>query len=84
MEVQLPENQRPIHYKEWALYLFLTSLPLIGFILLLVWAFGDGGNINRREFARGYLLLFVIGIVIILLFLFFFGGLAFFSSLMDR
>ena len=84
MEVHLPENQRPLNYKEWALYIFLTSLPLIGLILLLVWAFSDSGNVNRREWARGYLLLFVIGIVIILLFLFLFGGIALLSGLMDR
>ena len=84
MEVYLPENQRPLNYKEWALNIFLTSLPLIGFILLFVWAFSDGGNINRREFARGYLLLFVIGIAIVLLFLFLFGGAAFLGGLMNR
>ncbi len=84
MEKNLPENQRPLSYKEWALYIFLTSLPLVGFILLLVWAFTNEGNVNRREFARGYLLLFVIALIIVLLFLFLFGGMAILGGLVNR
>lgn len=44
----------------------LMCVPLLGFILLLVWAFGDGsGNPNRKNYARAMLLMQVIACVIL-------------------
>ena len=63
-------------YKEWALTVFISTLPLIGFIMLLVWAFGDDPNIHKKNWAKGSLLLALIGFIIIFFFLFVFGGLA--------
>ncbi len=63
---------------QWALTLFLTSLPMIGFILLIVWAVGDDSNLTRKNFAKGSLILFAIAISLTILFLVF-GGLAFLS-----
>ncbi len=80
MEMEIPENQKPLNFKEWALNIFLASLPLIGLILLLVWAFNETGNIHRKEWAKGMLLLYVIGFVLAILFLFAFGGFAILSG----
>lgn len=72
-------NNRTLDNKEWALTIFISSLPLIGFIMLLVWAFSDG-NIHRKNWAQGTLILWVIAIAIALAFLFLFGGLAMISN----
>ncbi len=68
-------------YKEWALTVFISTLPLIGFIMLLVWAFGDDANIHKKNWAKGSLLLALIGFIIVFFFLFVFGGLAMLASL---
>ncbi len=68
-------NNRTLDPKEWALTIFISSLPIIGFIMLLVWAFSDG-NIHRKNWAQGTLILWVIALAIALAFLFLFGGLA--------
>lgn len=68
-------NNRTLDAKEWALTIFIAGLPLIGFIMVLVWAFGDG-NIHRKNWAQGTLILMVIALAIVLAFLFLFGGLA--------
>jgi len=68
-------------YKEWALTVFISTLPLIGFIMLLVWAFGDDANIHKKNWAKGSLLLTLIGLIIVFFFLFVFGGLAMLASL---
>ena len=60
---------------QWALTLFLASLPMIGFILLIVWAVGDDSNLSRKNFAKGSLILYVIFLSFGILFLIF-GGLA--------
>lgn len=73
----LPANQRPLNFKEWALNIFLAGLPLIGLILMLVWAFSSEGNIHRKAWAKGMLLIFVIIFVLSIIFGLIFGiGLA--------
>lgn len=68
-------------YKEWALTIFISSLPLIGFIMLLVWAFGDDANIHKKNWAKGSLLLALIALIMVFFFLFVFGGIAMLASL---
>ena len=68
-------------YKEWALTIFISSLPLIGFIMLLVWAFGDEANIHKKNWAKGSLLLALIAFIMVFFFLFVFGGIAMLASL---
>ena len=51
----------------WIGTLILLSIPIVGFILCLVWAFG-GGNLNRRNLARACLIFMVIGIVLSIIF----------------
>ena len=70
------QNATVMSYKEWALTLFLASIPIIGFILVLIWAFDSGTQINKKNWAKGSLLLMIIYFIIALLFLFMFGGLA--------
>lgn len=80
IETQSQQNQRPLNFKEWALNIFLSGIPLVGLILLLVWAFNDSGNIHRKEWAKGMLLIYLIIIVLWILFAIFFGGLAMMSG----
>tara|TARA_R110002124_G_scaffold112530_2_gene266667 strand:- start:4504 stop:4755 length:252 start_codon:yes stop_codon:yes gene_type:complete len=70
------QNATVMSYKEWALTLFLASIPIIGFILVLIWAFDSGTQINKKNWAKGSLLLMIIYFIIAMLFLFMFGGLA--------
>lgn len=60
---------------QWALTLFLTSLPMVGFILLIVWALGDDNNLSRKNFAKGSLILYAIILSLVVVF-FIFGGIA--------
>ena len=76
IERQSTNDQRALNFKEWALNIFLAGIPLLGLILLLVWAFNDSGNIHRKEWAKGMLLIYLIFIVLWVLFFFVFGGLA--------
>lgn len=76
MESQMttaPVDQEPLNFKQWALYIFLSSLPLVGLILLLVWAFSADGNVHRKEWAKGMLLIAVIGLILTIIFFLIFG-----------
>ena len=60
---------------QWALTLFISNLPLIGLVLLIVWAVGDDTNVIRRNYAKGALILYAIALVLTIMF-FVLGGLA--------
>jgi hypothetical protein len=81
--MELVENNRTIDPQEWALTIFISTLPLIGFIMLLIWAFSNDTNIHKKNWAKGTLIIYVISLVIVFSFLFFFGGLAIMANLMD-
>lgn len=75
------ENTPAMSYKEWALTIFLASLPLIGLILVLVWAFDSSTNIHKKNWAKGNLLIMVLALIMVFVFLFLFGGIALLAGL---
>ncbi len=81
--MQALDNNRTLDAKEWALTIFISSLPLIGLIMLLVWAFSEGSNIHKKNWAKGTLILWIIGFIIAFAFLFLFGGIAIMSQMFN-
>lgn len=77
---QLPPEQAfrpsndPLSVKDWFLTLFITYIPLVGLIMLLVWAFDSTTNLNKKNFAKASLLWTLIGIVFAVIFLIVFMG----------
>jgi len=55
---------------EWLITFLLTSIPVIGFIILLIWSFEEGTRPIRSAWAKAmliwYLFSFIIGIFILL------------------
>ncbi len=47
--------------------MFLSGIPVIGFIVMLVMAF-SAQNINRRNFARASLIISLIAVVLLIVF----------------
>ena len=64
----VPSECKPISMWGYFGYELLFGIPVIGFIILLVFAFGGSGNINVKNFARSkfcyVILLFVIFVVL--------------------
>lgn len=63
------EEQAPVmSLKEWIISIIITCIPVIGFIMLIIWAFAsDNINRNKKNWARGFLIVQVIGIVLVIL-----------------
>ena len=59
---------------EWVVTILIASLPLIGLIMLFVWAFGDGTNPSKKNWAIATLIWFAIAIVLAILFFVIFGA----------
>ena len=74
-ENNLPEEFKPISAWGYVGYNLLFSIPLIGLIMVCVYAFGGTNKINVRNYARSFFCVFLIIIVIYIL-LFVTGGLS--------
>ncbi|MCL1861994.1 MAG: hypothetical protein FWF78_00320 [Defluviitaleaceae bacterium] len=55
--------------KDWAITLaIITLIPCVGIIMAFVWAFGNTGNLNRRNYCRAYLIIMAITVAVVFLF----------------
>lgn len=79
--VSAQQNFNLMSPKDWALTIFLASLPIVGFILVLIWAFDSTTDLQKKNWAKGTLLLIAIYFLLAMLFLFLFGGLALLGGL---
>jgi hypothetical protein len=50
---------RDISIGEWIFTLILTWLPVIGFIMLLLWAFDKGTHPSKANWAKAQLVIFL-------------------------
>ena len=58
---------REVSVGDWMLTLFLLAIPLVGLIMLFVWAFGGGTPASKANFAKAALIwaAIIIGLSII-------------------
>lgn len=63
----IPEEYKPISMWGYLGYELLFSLPIVGFVLLIVFSVGGTKNRNLKNFARSYFCFLLILIVIIIL-----------------
>ncbi len=64
---------------DWLITLLIAAIPLVGFIMLFVWAFGSNTNINKANWAKATLIWLAVIVVLNLLF-FLIVGVAFLTS----
>lgn len=65
-------HHQVITFGNWMMTIFLTFIPVVNLIMLLVWAFSDGTPTSKANWARATLVWMLIGIVAsVMLFLLF-------------
>jgi len=47
----------------WLLNLLLLIIPIVGLVVYIIWAFGNG-NLNRRNYARATLIFMIAAILL--------------------
>jgi len=57
-------GNEPLSVGQYVGMMLLSGLPLVGLILLLIWAFGSEANINKRNYARAVLIIALIAIAV--------------------
>ena len=61
----IPNEYRPLSAWAYFEYNILFAIPLVGFIMLIVFAF-DSSNINRRNYARSFFCAYLVAIIILI------------------
>ncbi|WP_418710602.1 hypothetical protein, partial [Allofournierella sp.] len=51
-----PPPEEPVGTGEWVWTILVSVIPLVGLVLLLVWAFGGNTKIGKRNWARAMLI----------------------------
>lgn len=69
----IPDQYKPIGMWGYFGYQILFSIPIVGFIFLIVFSLSSS-NINRRNFARSYFCIIIIALIILAI-VFITGGL---------
>ena len=67
----IPENEtqyQPMSIGDWIITGIIFAIPIIGFVMLFVWAFGSKTQPSKANWAKATLIM--IGISIVLTFLF--------------
>lgn len=74
---QLPNNplMQPLSVGGYIGMMLLSAIPIVGIILIFVWAFSSDVNINKRNYCRAILILALIMTVLSIVISVVFGGL---------
>ncbi len=63
------DENKAMSVGDWIITMIVTAIPLVGFIMLFVWAFSSGTNLSKKNWAKAALIFYAI--IIVLYFLFF-------------
>ncbi|MDR0221248.1 MAG: hypothetical protein LBI54_07595 [Lachnospiraceae bacterium] len=55
-------NNEPVGIGEWILTYILFAIPVVGIIMMFVWAFGGGAKASKANFCKAMLIITLIGI----------------------
>ena len=69
------QNANTMSVKDWLYTLLILAIPLVGFIMLFVFAFGNGQNENRQNWAKAQLIMMAIVLTLVMIFFIVFGSL---------
>jgi hypothetical protein len=62
------QNYQPMTIGEWLITFIITYIPIVGIVMLFVWAFSDGNHPSKKSWAQAMLILFAIAIVLAIIF----------------
>lgn len=64
VEVSIPDEYRPITMWGYVGYQLLFAIPIVGFVMVLIYSFGRTKNVHLRNFSRSFLCSIIVGIII--------------------
>ena len=74
METVEDHKKMPMSVKDWLLTLLIIAIPVVGIVMLFVYAFGNNENLNRQNWAKAQLIVLAIVFALVMLCLIVFGS----------
>ncbi len=68
------QNQKPMSVKEWLITFLILAIPIVGLVMLFIYAFGDNQNVNKQNWAKAQLIWLAIVLALMFLFFIIFGS----------
>lgn len=62
------ENRAVVSIGDWIVTMILMAIPLVNFIMLLVWAFSSSTPKSKSNWAKASLIFMVVSIVLVIIF----------------
>jgi hypothetical protein len=83
--MNIPEEFKkpPVSLGDWIISVIVTKIPLIGFIMLIVWAVDKNTDPNKSNWAKAELIVKLIWFLIIIIFIAIIG-ISFFTNFADQ
>ena len=83
--MNIPEEFKnpPMTLGDWIIHIIITKIPLIGFIMLIVWAVDKNTESTKAKWAKAELIVRLIGFVIVILIIAIIG-ISFFINFADQ
>ena len=66
----VPNDTAVMTVKNWIITFLILAIPIVGLVMIFVWAFGDG-NKNRKHFMQAYLWFMLVCFIIMIPLIFF-------------
>lgn len=54
-QFNLQQNYKPMTIGDWLITFLIQIIPLVGFVMLFVWAFGGDTHPSKKNLGSGYL-----------------------------
>ncbi|MGH8146024.1 MAG: hypothetical protein ACREPY_06785 [Rhodanobacteraceae bacterium] len=69
MNAQLAEHEgSPVSLGDWIITLIVLAIPIVGIVMMFVWAFSSGTHPSKQNYCRATLVLALIALVLVFLF----------------
>ena len=62
-------NYKPMTMGDWLITFLIQMVPLVGLIMLFVWAFGDGTHPSKKTWAQASLVFALIMFILVIIFI---------------
>lgn len=62
--METPQQAQVMSVKDWVITILISAIPLVGLVMLFLWAFGSNENVNKANWAKATLIWAAIAIVL--------------------
>lgn len=67
-------NQKPMSVKDWLITFLILIIPIVGLVMLFIYAFGDNQNVHKQTWAKAQLIWMAIMLALMFLIFLVFGS----------